>query len=356
MKHQSMFLHAEDIVPQMITPHLSVPEIIEIMGKTSFEARNLYHACALFSRMIHDGDTIWLGIAGAGIAGGMGGMVISLIQTGAIDVICSTGAQVYHDLHFAFELPVKAIHGIFEDDVLRKHGDVRIYDIGIREDETLEAQDEIIRQFVKADYEHLSKGPLSSWEFNYRLGLWVLENSAHPERSFVAAAAKYKVPIFWDSLANHSIAMNLARTDLEGYPIQLSPQKDIFDSASIAYGSQRTGFVLLGGGGPKNFIQQTGPTVHQILGVDYEGAERGVQIGTAMEREGSLSGCTFSEAVSWGKYKTANEKNLVQIWAEYSLVFPLMTAYALEKSKTRESKQVVQKLPDLSNHLRSQMK
>ena len=356
MKHQSLFSHADDIIPQMVKPNLSIPELVEMMGKTSFEARNLYHACDLLSRMVRDGDTIWLGIAGAGIAGGMGGMVISLIENGAINVICSTGAQVYHDLHFAFELPVKAIHGVFEDDILRQHGDVRIYDIGIREDETLEAQDEIIRRFVKEDYEHLSKGPLSSWEFNYRLGLWTLENAAHPEWSFVATAAKYKVPIFWDSLANHSIAMNLSRTDLEGYPLQMSPQKDIFDSAAIAYGSQRTGFVLLGGGGPKNFIQQTGPTVHQILGVDYEGAERGVQIGTALEREGSLSGCTFSEAVSWGKYKTANEKNLVQLWAEYSLVFPLIVAYTLEKSNKRNSQEIVRRLPNMSDHLRAKMK
>ena len=120
--------------------------------------------------MIDDGDTIWLGIAGAGIAGGMGGMVISLIEAGFIDVICSTGAQVYHDLHFAFDLPVKAISPAVNDDALRKCGDTRIYDIGIREKETLEAQDEFVRTFVKQKYSVLSQRPIASWEFNYQLG------------------------------------------------------------------------------------------------------------------------------------------------------------------------------------------
>ena len=180
MKSCSLFNDAPDLVPQFIRSGMSVPDILRIMGKTSFEARYVFRGAELFRRMIDDGDTIWLGIAGAGIAGGMGGMVISLLEAGFIDAICSTGAQVYHDLHFAFDLPVKAIGGFYDDDALRKHGDVRIYDIGIREKETLEKQDEIIRRFVKDEYQNLSKGPFSTWEVNHRLGLWVQKNARHP--------------------------------------------------------------------------------------------------------------------------------------------------------------------------------
>ncbi len=316
------------------------------MGATSFEARNVFRGAHLYKRMVSDGDTIWLGIAGAGIAGGMGGMVISLIEAGFIDIICSTGAQVYHDLHFAFGLPVKAISPIANDDELRAAGDTRIYDIGIREKETLEAQDEIIRRFVVERYDRLQVRTLSSWEFNYELGLWVLENAAHPELSFVAAAAKAGVPIFWDSLSNHSIAMNLARTDREGYPVVLSGQKDIFDSAAISYGANGTGFVELGGGGPKNFIQQTGPTISQILNVEFEGADRGLQIGTAVEREGSLSSCTFSEAVTWGKYRSTGDDKLVQIWGEYSVIFPILVAFVLDQCQDRAPKRIVDRMAD----------
>src|SRR3990172_13144104 len=144
MAKHSLFKDAPDIVPVHIKKAMTASELIEVMGGTSFEARNVARGARLFKKMIHGGDTIWLGIAGAGIAGGMGGMVISLLQSGFIDVICSTGAQVYHDLHFAFDLPVKAIKPYNDaDDLLRKHGDARIYDIGIREEETLRAQDEM---------------------------------------------------------------------------------------------------------------------------------------------------------------------------------------------------------------------
>jgi deoxyhypusine synthase len=301
--------------------------------------------------MIDEGDVIWLGIAGAGIAGGMGGMVISLLEKGFIDVICSTGAQVYHDLHFAFGLPVKAINPHQDDAVLREHGDTRIYDIGIREQETLKAQDEIIRRFVKDQYELLSKGTLASWEINFYLGDWVSKTARYPERSFVATASRLGVPIFWDSLSNHSIAMNFTRTDREGYPIQMSAQKDVFDSAAISYVAEKTGFIELGGGGPKNFIQQTGPTISQILGVDFEGADRGLQISTAVEREGSLSSCTFGEAVTWGKYRSADDANLVQIWGEYSIIFPLLTAYVLDQCKNRPAKKFISQMPSILQQL-----
>ena len=351
MKTHSMFKDAPDIVPQKLTAGMSLAQLLAIMGGTCFEARNLFRAAELFRRMVDQKDTIWLGIAGAGIAGGMGGMVISLMEAGFVDVICSTGAQIYHDLHFAFGLPVKSIHPHWDDDVLRRHGDTRIYDIGIREKETLEAQDELIRRFVKTCHDQLAEGEISSWEFNRSLGRWVLDEAPHPERCLTATAAKLGVPIFWDSLSNHSIAMNLVHTDKEGQPVRLSAQKDIMHSAAIAFGSDQTGFVELGGGGPKNFIQQTGPTISQILNLPFEGADRGIQIGTAVEREGSLSSCTFGEAVTWGKYQRADESNLVQVWGEYSLIFPLLTAYVLDLCEPRSPRNLCDQMNQLSHTL-----
>jgi len=348
----SLFSGAPDIIPPTLKKGMSVVDYVHLLGATSFQARNVHRGACLFERMISEGDTIWLGIAGAGIAGGMGGIVTALLEMGFVDVICSTGAQVYHDLHFAFGLPVKAISPTGDDELLKHHGDTRIYDIGIREEETLEAQDRLIREFVAEAWKSELKGrSVSSWEFNLSLGKWVLENAPRPERSFVAAAAKVGVPIFWDSTTNHSIAMNLVRCQLDGMEVSLSAQKDIRDSASIAFNAPRTGFLELGGGGPKNFIQQTGPTVSQILGIEFEGADRGLQIGTAVEREGSLSGCTFSESVTWGKYRSADSEKLVQIWAEYSLVFPLLGAYALERCEARAQKKLVESIPSLVEKL-----
>ena len=351
METKSLFGHAPDIEPVRFAKGMSVIQLVELMGKTCFEARNVGRGATLYQRMIDEDDTIWLGIAGAGIAGGLGGIVIALLEAGFIDVICSTGAQIYHDLHFAFGLPVKAISPAVDDDLLRRHGDTRIYDISIREKETLEEQDKIIRSFVMQKQRDLSGEKLSSWEFNYELGLWAANNAPYPEKSFMILAARLGVPIFWDSFSNHSIGMNLVRTDREGYPLVFSPQKDVFDSAAITYSSPQTGFIELGGGGPKNFIQQTGPSISQILGIRFEGADRGLQIGTAVEREGSLSGCTFGEAVTWGKYRKSDEGKLVQIWGEYSVIFPLLTAYVLEKCQNRTPKRIIEKIPSFIEKL-----
>jgi deoxyhypusine synthase len=356
MNHKSLFEKSKNITPQMLKKNMTISDIIGFMGKSSFESRNVSKGATLYQRMIDENDTIWLGVAGAGIAGGMGGMVITLLREGFIDVICSTGAQVYHDLHFAFDLPVKAISPHWDDNTLRSHGDTRIYDIGIREKETLEAQDKIICDFIKDEYDMLSKSPISSWEFNYLLGLWTLKNAKFPERSFVAEAAKCDVPIFWDSLSNHSIAMNIMKMEKDGYPVIISASSDIFDSAAIAYTSEETGFIELGGGGPKNFIQQTGPTISQILNVNFEGADRGLQISTAVEREGSLSSCTFDEAVTWGKYKTTDDTRLVQIWGEYSIIFPLISAYVVNECKTRKQKKIISKMETLREILTNNFK
>ena len=350
---KSLFKDAPDIVPGKLGKGMSIPDLVEMMGRTCFEARNVHRAARLYARMADEGDTIWLGIAGAGIAGGMGGMVIALLEAGMVDVICSTGAQVYHDLHFAFGLPVKAIHPHHDDDALRRHGDTRIYDIGIREKETLEAQDAIIRRFVQERHAVIGQGPLASWEFNFHLGRWAAANAPHPERSFTIAAARLGVPVFWDSLSNHSIAMNLVLTDKQGFPVHLSAQKDILHSSAIAFTSEQTGFVELGGGGPKNFIQQTGPTISQILGVDFEGADRGIQIGTAVEKEGSLSGCTFGEAVTWGKYQHADRASLVQVWGEYSVIFPLLAAYVIDRCAPRPAKGICAQMDDRVKQLES---
>jgi len=145
--------------------------------------------------------------------------------------------------------------------------------------------------------------------------------------------------------------MNLVRTDKEGKPVRLSAQKDIMHSAAIAFGSDQTGFVELGGGGPKNFIQQTGPTISQILDLPFEGADRGIQIGTAVEREGSLSSCTFGEAVTWGKYQHADEASLVQVWGEYSLIFPLLAAYVLDLCEPRPARNLCDQMNHLSHAL-----
>jgi len=342
---------APDIHPLALQRGMSVADFVDAVGGTCFEARQLAAGARLYRAMIDDGSCIWLGIAGAGIAGGLGGTVIQLVENGFVDVICTTGAQAYHDLHFAFCLPVKAVSPVADDDELRRRGDTRIYDIGIREKETLEAQDQIIRRFIRERYDDLSREPLSSAAFMKLLGEWVVATAERPGLSFVAAAAEADVPVFWDSSTNHSIALNVARMQCEGYPLEFSAQEDILLSAAIAFCGGEEGFVELGGGGPKNFIQQTGPMISQILGVEFAGASRGLQITTANVREGSLSSCTFGEAVTWGKYESADEMRLAQIWGEYSYIFPMLVSYVVDRCAPRSLRRLGAELPQFRERL-----
>jgi deoxyhypusine synthase len=333
---ESLFRNHRDITPVELTPGQSVATFIETVGETCFEARVLRRAARLWQQMIDDGAQIWFGIAGAGIAGGLGGLVKQQIENGFLDVICTTGAQAYHDLHFAYGLPVKAISPHVDDDACREHGDTRIYDIGVRDRDTLEAQDAVIRRFIETQADVLKAEPLSSPVFMKRLGEWVAADAPHPERSFVVAAAAADVPVFWDSFTNHSIGMNIADMAIRGYPLPFAIDRDVFLSAALVHEEPDVGYVELGGGGPKNFIQQTGPTLSQILGIkEHRGASRGIQITTANVREGSLSSCTFGEAVTWGKYEHADEEKLVQVWGEYSVLYPLLSAYVLERCRPR---------------------
>lgn len=333
---RSKYMQGNDIKPLHFRKGMNVSSMVENYERSSFEARNVAAGARLFKTMIDQNDTIWLGIAGAVIVGGIGGYVIDLMEKGFIDAVCSTGAQVYHDLHFAFNLPVKQGNALVDDNELRKDGTTRIYDINIREEETLMAQDRVIVDFAE---QCGLKGDFSSADFNYELGNYVLKNAPNPENSWLAQAAKLKVPVFWDSLANHSIGMNLARAYLNGRNISPNPNLDVLESAAILYSTKTNGFFEFGGGGPKNFIQQMAPTISQILEIDYEGADRGIQITTALERDGGLSGCTFGEAVTWGKYKDAH-KGLVQVWGEVSVVAPLIFWYAFENCSQRPLKKL----------------
>lgn len=342
-------MDGHDIVPA-VPESFSYKGLIDYYSKTCFEARNVADGAYLYKNMINKGDMIWTGVAGAGIVGGMGKNIIKLIENGFVDVVCTTGAQAYHDLHFAYGLPVKRGHPKADDNKLRKEGTVRIYDIYIDEEKTLLAQDKIIRDFARKTDLDNGRKKFSSADYNHALGNYVLETAEYPERSFIAQAAKYDLPVFCDSNSNHSIGMNNAAVLLDGKDIEPSSSLDVLESAAIAYCSQPEGFVELGGGGPKNFIQQTGPTISQILGIDFKGADEGLQITTAIERDGGLSSCTFNEGISWGKYairKNQEHRNvsngLVQIFGEYSVVFPLIAGYVLEVCKPRKHKRLMRK-------------
>jgi deoxyhypusine synthase len=270
---------------------------------------------------------------------GMSGPLIRLIEKACVDFIISTGANLYHDLHRAFDMPMVQGDPHADDDQLREEGLARILDVFIADEETMMPTDRII---IDAVLGQEFDGPISTADLHAILGRHILANAPSPEKSFVAAAAANGVPIYTPSPADSSIGMNLIVPHMFGKKIPLDPLLDIVESTAIVRACEKNGVIIVGGGAPKNFYLQTQPVLWQILLDNFGGHDFFVQLTVDSPEYGGLSGATPQEAVSWGKIKDAKE-NCVVVNSCCSITFPLMAAYALDINSGREKKNILEK-------------
>src|SRR5688500_3062466 len=189
---------------------MHVRDLVEYFGATGFNARRLYEALQITRQMINEGACICLTLAGALAPIGLGRAISALIERGFIDWIVSTGANVYHDLHFAYDLPVRQGYHDVDDDILYENQIVRIYDTYIKEIGTLQAQDVIIqRNMIRNRKSNKSSSPLpSTAQLTHELGKAVRENSKYPEKSFVVSAYEHNVPIYIPAISDSSLGLN----------------------------------------------------------------------------------------------------------------------------------------------------
>lgn len=331
------FMGGRSIEPIRLRKGMSVQALMEVFGGMGFNARRLYEASQVFSRMIRDDATICLTLAGAMTPVGMSGALITLMEKGWVDWIISTGANLYHDLHRPFDFPMKQGHFQVDDEELKEAGIARIYDVFIEEDDTmLETDKAILASVLRKKYDQ----PMSTAAFHARLGREVIRKAAHPRKSFVARAVQLGVPIYVPSPGDSSIGMNLVLNHLEGRPVPIDTTLDILETAAIVRGSEKNGALMVGGGAPKNFFMQTQPTLWQILEDSRGGHDYFIQITTDAPHWGGLSGATASEARSWGKVKGSTLNN-VTVYADSSIALPLLTAYLLSTEKPRKRKNLL---------------
>src|SRR6478672_12727490 len=193
---------------------MTVSELIDLFGKTGYNARRLAEAAEIMIKMMESDATVCLTIAGAMTPIGFGKIISTMIENGFIDWIVTTGANVYHDLHFAYDLPVRQGHFDVDDDTLYSKQIVRIYDIYIKEVGTLQAQDIIVQRDLRNQQRELPISPSTS-DISYALGKAALENSAHPEKSFMVAAYKHNVAVYMPAIGDSSIGLNMLPLLLE---------------------------------------------------------------------------------------------------------------------------------------------
>ena len=271
-------------------------------GFQAFNAGRLSEACKIFAdKMLlpKNDTTIGLTIAGAMTPAGLGGCVNEMMQRGLIDFVISTGANLYHDLHYALNFTLRRGSPFLDDRDLYAAGVIRIYDVLFPATVLLET-DSYIRDFLIRSG---MNGPVSTSEFHYRLGQDLLARRPGCEDySVVARAAKLGVPIYTSSPGDSSIGMNVAWHELmNGSSLMIDPNLDVNEVCAIILAGKKNGCVILGGGSPKNFYLQGQPTLWEVYGIPKGGNEFFIQITTDQVVWGGLSGATPSEAVSWGK-------------------------------------------------------
>jgi len=317
------------------------PEVRRLIdnGFQAFNAARLSEACQIFTdRMLapeHE-TTIGLTIAGAMTPAGLGGCVIELMDRGLVDFVISTGANLYHDLHYALNFTLHRGSPFVNDVELYEDGVIRIYDVLFPATVLLET-DAYIRDFIVRS--GLNE-PVATSEFHYRLGLDLLKkNPACVEYSVVARAAAAGVPLYTSSPGDSSIGMNIAYHELmNGSRFMIDPNKDVNEVCAIVLAGKQNGCVILGGGSPKNFYLQAQPTLWEVYGIPKGGNDYFIQLTTDQVVWGGLSGATPSEAVSWGKVNPGVLPDTVVAYCDSTIAFPLFCEYAVGSPNGRRTR------------------
>jgi deoxyhypusine synthase len=338
------------IDPPSIIPDMTVSQLIGFYGSTGYNARRLAEAAYTLKEMIDTNSTVCLTLAGAMTPIGLGKTISAMIEAGFVDWIVSTGANIYHDLHFAYDLPVRQGHFDVDDDTLYAKQIVRIYDVYIKELGTLQAQDLIVQQEIKR-YESQLPANISTADIAYYLGKAAKENSRYPDKSFVVKAYECNVPIYSPAISDSSIGLNMLPLLFEGTGVLPNVILDVAESAAILWKSERSGGLELGGGVPKNFFQQTGPALYQILKLKEGGQDYIIQLTDARPDTGGLSGATLQEGKSWGKIKTSHKDNVI-VYGDSSVYFPLLCSYALSECRPRRQKELYKRKSEWMSEMR----
>jgi len=305
-------------------------------GFQAFNAARLGEACRIFSdKMLapENDTTIALTLAGAMTPAGLGGCIVEMMERGLIDFVISTGANLYHDLHYALNFTLHRGSPFVNDVELYDEGVIRIYDVLFPATVLLKT-DAYVREFL---VRWGANGPVSTAEMHYALGRDLMEQ--HPgceEHSVVAAAAKAGVPIYTSSPGDSSIGMNIAYHELmNDSRLMIDPNKDVNEVCSFILAGKKNGCVILGGGSPKNFYLQGQPTLWEVYGIPKGGNDYFIQITTDQVVWGGLSGATPAEAVSWGKVNPGVLPDTVVAYADSTIAFPLFCEYAVGSAHSR---------------------
>lgn len=302
----------------------SAASLLEKMAGTAFQGRQLGQAFSVWKEMLADPDcTILMGLSGAMVPAGMRRLVRFMIEHRLIDILTSTGANFFHDIH-----ETKGFHHYqgsadMDDEALGAVMVDRMYDV-LADEVRFREHDLWIGSFAaRLDQAR----PYTTREFLYRLGLEVGRDCG--EDGIVTAAAKCGVPLFCPAIGDSSIGIGVAESRHRGENrLMFDMMADVLEITNAVADSKATGVIYFGGGTPKNYTQQS-EVVAILMNRGKEGHRYGVQIVTDAPHWGGLSGCTLAESQSWGKL--AKGARMVDCHCDSTIAMPLLVSALAEQ-------------------------
>ncbi|MBD1146649.1 deoxyhypusine synthase [Pelagibacterales bacterium SAG-MED28] len=301
-------------------------KIIDGMGKMSFTSRDTARAAGIFNEMLADKDcSIFLTLAGSTSAGGCMNLYTDLVKNNMIDAIVATGASII-DMDFFEALGFKHYQGSqFQDDTeLRKNYIDRIYDTYIDEEE-LQACDQAICDVANK----MEPRSYTSREFVKELGKY-LKTNAKKKGSLIEAAYDNDVPIFCPAFTDSSAGFGLVMHQEQNPDkhLTIDSVREFRELTEIKLQSKQSGLLMIGGGVPKNFVQDT-VVCAELLGKKVDMHKYAIQVTVADTRDGACSSSTLKEASSWGKVDVTKEQ---MVFAEATSVLPLIASDAYHRA------------------------
>src|SRR5215471_19175849 len=329
----------------------------------AYNSARLREACQLFARLVNEGATVVVSLSDALTPAGLSSVIVPMLRKGFIDYLSSTGANLYHDLHFDLDLPL--YRGAADvatgaaDVELRKQGIIRVYDVLFPAEVLYKTDEWVQRVMMQDEFDRR----LGTAELHHRIGRYALETAnktgvARP--SILATCHQLDVPAYSPSPGDSTIGLNFAaiHTARPERGPHVDPAIDVTEMSALVLDAKRRGgrsaVVIFGGGAPKNFLLQTEPQLQEILGVAEKGHDYFIQITDARPDTGGLSGATPAEAVSWGKIDPEKLPDTVVCYIDSTVAMPLIASYVLAKCKPRKPRRLYSRLPALVEALRTE--
>lgn len=330
--------------PFAIGRHISAADLID-QSMLAYNGGRLREAAHLLTRkMLPRDGFVGLSLTGALTPAGLGkSCLIPLMKAGFVDWIISTGANLYHDLHFGLDMQLHSGTPFLDDVELHEQGVIRIYDVLFDYNVLLDT-DAFVREVIQGPE---FQKPMGTDEFHHLLGKYVHARQKKlriKDSSILATAYQCGIPIFTSSPGDSSIGMNVAAMALRGSKLLPDVNRDVNQTAAIVYHAKSSGHtssvLILGGGSPKNFMLQTEPQIQEVLGIQEKGHDYFLQCTDARPDTGGLSGATPAEAVSWGKVDPDKLPDSVVCYTDSTIALPLLTAYLMARVKPRKLKRL----------------